>query len=452
MIGQYGRLFADQTGTGRPSPFRFGNSSNKRLFTGTLRIAGERKESVPEKAEAPDKAEVFDSKPAAIEHNTNVNIPDKFAETLLLRLNTVQDEAGGKKTPESSQKLVDSITAVIEEIKNEFGQEAANRAMADIVTGTEKNVSAEAIAGAIGGALKSLADANEKTINDPSVSKEQYEAAVTTKERLQEFVARLNGGAANGDGSNGFGLNEALNGYFGLAAESQKNFTADFSWASPGEEASRAENDGWAPFTMSVKELGRETLQKFADFLRSDVGNEEAAKYLEGLDDNCDIFEAIDCMRNQILKDHTTVEPDDQVMGKFGEFFPASALARRTGEGLEQLKKVNRYLADNMVDAVNGAIWSNGDLKARMRAAAGCDGDRNQSDTYGLYNWPGSRVVGGGLCDWEYGGGARNFGECGNTTGADRFLRPMEIEVDGKRVPCVYQPASAAGALVDKVA
>jgi hypothetical protein len=350
---------------------------------------------------------------------------------------------------------VESITAAIEEIKKEFGQTAANKAMADIITGTEKAVTAEAIAGAINGVLKSLAEANEETINDPLVTREEYEAALKMKEQLQSFVTKLNDGSANEDGSAGSGLNEALNGYFDLPPDSHKYFTEDYAWVSPSEKAADEEYDSQKGFKLSVKELGRETLQGFADFLRTEVGSEEAARYIESLGDDDDIFDAADYVRTLLMKNTYVKDSDAESIRRFGANFPT-----REGEGVEQIGKVTYYLGTTMIDAVNGLIRNNADIKARMQAVTTpFDGDLNQSDTYGLYRWPGAFVAGGRLCDWQWGGRDGNglpgwafFDELGDTIGADRFLRQMEYEVDGERRPCVYQPPSSTGTLVDKEA
>ncbi len=450
MIGQHGHLSCNSFYTKHSSSFMFdyGNGSNKKLFTGALRIAGDEKQNTPETVAEPAKPEASDSKPVTVEQKEEkLNVSDRFTETLLSRLANIQDETGAKKTPEDSQKLVNSITATIEEIRKKFGQEAANRAMADILTGTEKNMTADAIAGAVSGVLKGLSEASEETIKDPSATKEQYEAALKTKEQLQEFVKKLNEANSNEDGSGNSGLNGALSSYFGLSAESQKNFTDDYSWASPIKDGISSEGGSYKAFAMSVKEFGRAPLQEFADYLRSEVGSEEAAKYIEGLSDGEDVFDAVDRVRNILLENTHVTEPDAESIRRFGASFP-----QRAGEGVEQLGKVNRYLAENMVDAANESIRGSAEIKARLQAATAYDSDRNQSDTYGLYTWPRGVSV-GRLCDWRYGESYRtwDFGECGDSSGADRFLKPMEVEVDGKRIPCTYQIPSSTGTLMDKL-
>ncbi len=399
MIGQHGHLSCNSFYTKHSSSFMFdyGNGSNKKLFTGALRIAGDEKQNTPETVAEPAKPEASDSKPVTVEQKEEkLNVSDRFTETLLSRLANIQDETGAKKTPEDSQKLVNSITATIEEIRKKFGQEAANRAMADILTGTEKNMTADAIAGAVSGVLKGLSEASEETIKDPSATKEQYEAALKTKEQLQEFVKKLNEANSNEDGSGNSGLNGALSSYFGLSAESQKNFTDDYSWASPIKDGISSEGGSYKAFAMSNTYV---------------------------------------------------TEPDAESIRRFGASFP-----QRAGEGVEQLGKVNRYLAENMVDAANESIRGSAEIKARLQAATAYDSDRNQSDTYGLYTWPRGVSV-GRLCDWRYGESYRtwDFGECGDSSGADRFLKPMEVEVDGKRIPCTYQIPSSTGTLMDKL-
>jgi hypothetical protein len=149
------------------------------------------------------------------------------------------------------------------------------------------------------------------------------------------------------------------------------------------------------------------------------------------------------------MKNTYVEDSDAESIRRFGANFRV-----RKGEGVEQIGDVTYYLGTTMIDAVNGLIRSNAEIKARMQAVTTpFDGDLNQSDTYGLYRWPGCYVAGGSLCDWQWGApGAGLFHELGDTTGADRFLRQMEYEVDGERRPCVYQPPSSTGTLVDKEA
>ena len=323
------------------------------------------------------------------------NAGQNFAATLLSRLDSSQLKADSddKKTLVESQALVDGLMAVIDEIQDKFGQNAANQAMAEILTNTESGLNANRIANAISGVLQGLANNVAGTMNNSEVTAEEYEEALKTEEKLKEFRNFLNQESINAGGKELQGLSAALNSYFGnpsLAEDEQKQFGDDFSWMSANEIAEKQANKADSlNLTLSVKELGQLNVDELVKFLREEIGHEEAARYIENLGEDDDIFNAVDVVRNMFYENSAMVNPGiDPETG-----FPG--LRRREGEGVDQVVKLNDFLHFNMLDAVNSAFRNNPELSERLTsyAAANYGGNREAVPAgVGLISWPGGRL------------------------------------------------------------
>jgi hypothetical protein len=363
------------------------------------------------------------------------NVAENFASTLLSRLTTLQNQGDDiKKSPEEAQGLVDSITEAIEEIKKQFGQGAANEAMAAILSNTEDKLSGDRVASAISGVLQGIAGLNNATLKDQSVTAEKYEAAKETEQKLKDFVEYLNQGTVESGDKKTSGLSGALNDYFGnpeLPEEDQKRFTANFAWMTGAEIAAQEAEKNFTntELPLSVAEFGRENVDKLADYLRNELDHQEAADYIKNLTDDDDIFLAIDHVRGILYENSGIVTPGkDPATGFLG-------LARLDGEGVEQAHKLTKFLNENMLDAVNSAFRSSPKLQARLQNYASMYFQGKTEDVpagYGLTTWPG-----GNFDNYTPGHKPGNgkigpifMADIGETTAAERREKFMETASD----------------------
>lgn len=371
-------------------------------------------------------------------------VTQNFAASLLTRLT----ESGGadpenQTTQEEAQALVDSITAAVDELKKQFGQEAANKAMADILTATNDRPSSDLIAGAISGVLHELKASNQQTLDNSDPESEDYDKALKLEQRLNDFLEYLNAKSINQDGKDVAGLSEALGAYFGSASmggNDKKTFQEDFTFQS-AQSAPSAGTDAASPgFSLSAGEIGREVVQGLADYIRSEIGHEEAAAYIENLADSDDIFDAVDHVRNMFLANTTLTdgiitEPLNGDVELWNEGSKALAgmqsLPQRVGPGVDQLRKLSDYLEGSLVDEVNNAIRNDAAVDRRFQGFMTRYGDEGQKSGYGLLTWPRTQSV-GGLQDMTYGPERRtwNTGNIGDTTSAERRINAYSMSAE----------------------
>jgi hypothetical protein len=210
-------------------------------LAGGLRINGRapsetRAESQASSVDKPENSQGPEAKEAAAKE-----ISARFADTLLGRLMNDKDN---QKSPEEAKALLDSILNTAREIKEQFGQPAANQVMAEILTNTERRVSAENIANAVGGVLRNISGQNKLVLYKSDISEEEYAQVQETEKKLKDFLKFLNAKEEASPGPDGEpapkGLTAALNGYFGLPGlavkeEDQKFFDDDFAWLSEAQ-------------------------------------------------------------------------------------------------------------------------------------------------------------------------------------------------------------------------
>lgn len=368
-------------------------------------------------------------------------VTQNFAASLLTRLT----ESGGadpesQTNQEQAQALVDSITAAVDELKKQFGQEAANKAMADILTATKDRASSDSIAGAISGVLHELKASNQKTLDNSDPDSEDYDKALKLEQQLNDFLEYLNAKSINQDGRDVAGLSEALGAYFGSASMDGKTFQEDFTFQSAQSSASADTGAATSGFSLSVGEMGREVVQGLADYIRSEIGHEEAAAYIENLADGDDIFDAVDHVRNMFvanttLTDGIITEPLNGDVELWNEGSKAlvgmQSLPQRVGPGVDQLRKLSDYLEGSLVDAANKAIRNDAAVDRRFQGFMTRYGDESQKSGYGLLTWPRTQSV-GGLQDMSYGPERRtwNTGNIGDTTSAERRINAYSMSAD----------------------
>ena len=375
-----------------------------------------------------------------------------FREAFLSRL----EEAQTEKNAEENQALTESVMAVIAEIRDKFGDEAANQAMAEVLTATSDGVTGERIAEAIGGVLKGLSTLNQETLQNSEATPEELAEAEETGRKLQEFLEYLNQDSVESDGQSVPGFSQALNDYFGLAGgspDSQKVFGEDFNWRSAQELSDQQAADGAEKeyrFSLSVKEIGRETINGLANYLREVVGSPEAAEYIENLSDDADVFDAVDQVRNMFLANTTLTDgiitealngANENWNRQSRALVGTQSLPQRVGPGIDQNRQLSDYLDKYMVDAANAAIRSDPEVTRRFHDFVTFDVDESRQkqnyeeflewdqetrDGYGLFAWPGASCV-GGMQDFYYGQERRTWscGFVGDTTGEERRIERL---------------------------
>ena len=401
-----GGMHADENNTAT------GLGATNRLASG-LRIAG-----------APVGEQPMQEATSATANATNEkysNAAKNFSTELFSRLKQAQNNnPNSLKNAKDAQDLVDSITTSIDEIKTQFGQEAANQAMAEILTSTESGVSSSRIAGAISEVLRGISAANQAVLNSDHLTGERYEEAKKIDQQLTDFVEYLNS-KENYDqvDERPLGLSLALNDYFGdanLQEKDQKIFDANFEWLTVKEiEAKKAEDDDKDCLKLSVKELGQDAVNKIATFLRDELGNKEAASYIANLSEDDDIFKAVDHVRTMMFEDTHLVS------GGLDEKTGLPSLVHREGTGVTQSFELNQFLSSEILDAVNSALRDDPELKERFTtyvADKQYGGDTTKvPDGLGLATWP------GGMLGSIYGPAHRStvyLANIGNSTAEER--------------------------------
>ena len=341
----------------------------------------------------------------------NQNSSQNFSKTLMDRLvkEQLKADSGNKKSLEETQAFMDSLTGALDEIKDKFGQGTANHIMAEILTNTERGLSGDRIAHSFTGALKVIAITTTQTLNSDTATDSELEDAKNTEKKLADLLNFLNNGTAENDDSDLQGLSGALNSYFGnpafpLAEEEQKIFDTDFLWktvkAISEKNASAADIFG---LSLSVKELGQSHVDKLVNFLRNDLGHEEAASYIESLGADDDIFMAVNHVKNMMWENTT-------VTGGFLGY------EWHEGPGAEQVHKLTEFLQYNMLDAVNSAFRNAPELSDRLKDYASMFYNGKAEDVpsgIGLTTWPGG-LLGGQNSSSIY------VADIGDTTVVDR--------------------------------
>ncbi|UQZ91384.1 hypothetical protein C4J81_18980 (plasmid) [Deltaproteobacteria bacterium Smac51] len=369
----------------------------------------------------------------------NKNVAQNFESTLMRRLTKARNEAeADEKTPEELEAMMGSIMDTVKEVKKEFGNETANQLMAEILTGTEKGVSGDRIAGAVSTVLKGIKNSNNAVINKSDVTADELAKAEELNKKLESFVGFLNKGDADEEGGS---LNSALNSYFGfskMAEDDQKNFGDDFAWLSANQIRANEQSTGQSQQCgITVEEFGRENLAELVDFLRNDLGDEKAAQYIETLGDEDDIFDAVD----QLCQ---TFREDSQEVGGVNAETGEIVLNHLEGQGIEKMQKLGQFLNHNMVDKVNEVIRTNDDVRQRFLTEAGVAPEDAGSvpEGFGITAWPGEfggRVDPAGFSPVSTN---RRFGmdDMTGSTGMSRSIESMSGWGDFNRLMGDLQP------------
>lgn len=259
---------------------------------------------------------------------------ENFKAAILSRVERHQKSGRTENTSaESAQALADSLGQAAAEVKTVMGQKAANAFMAKVLTGLDKNgFNLEGLTESVGSALRDVG---------------QAESPTKVKQLAETFNKDLSAPDDDENGRAVKSLSRAIGDFFGLEkTKSEKGstaegFTLDGRWGEvevvdeksgskfiKGTEEA-AEQALGVSAAFSLGELGSETKNDLVDFLRQELGAEEAAAYLEGQGDGADFMSTMDTVITKALE-----EVKD----------PATAA------------KLEQYLNDQVKTAVNAVV------------------------------------------------------------------------------------------------
>ena len=305
-----------------------GSVSQESTLSGSMRVNGQ--------ARTGGKMTVADTSQAAT-GTRKQGVSENFRNALTTRVeryqSSVQSDKGG--TAENAKALVDSVAQAAAEIKTTYGQDAANSFMAKVLKGVdEKGFNQESLTKSVSSALKDVAQCGSSS-------------------QLQKLTESFNQGLGAADNPGGRaikGFSQAVNDFFGLEKQETKDgqtaqgFTANGNW---GEVA--VEDAGSGPLfvqgtpevaqsaleassSFQMRAIGQDTKDDLVNYLREELGAEEAAAFLESAPDQADFMSSM-----------------DQVI----------SLALKEAGGSENAAKLESYLNDQVVMAVNASAEAN---------------------------------------------------------------------------------------------
>ncbi len=386
--------------------------------------------------EVKETEEVISAKEAA-------SVKQNFNDTMMSRLtNTMRNNGLGKISTEEATAAMESINAVLDKVTEDFGQGTANQVMATMLTNTKDNLNANRLGSALTSALKTV-QLSAATQVEKGESLEEIEKGQEILDKLADLVEFLNKGydeeegftAAEND-SEPASLSASLNSLFSPLAEApeQKIFNDEFSYKAAGDVFQDELNNYTAKqnFWLTMDEFGEGNRQKIVDFLRNEMGEEEAAKIVEEASGHDDIFAVVDEIRTLFKQNEILTDPE-----------AGPALVPQT-MGLEKINRLDRFLNEEMIDGVNAAISANNAVKERFDNMVMEEGVYSASVTkfastddipenYGLHAWSGflSDVdTVGGVFDLNM-EGTRHFqvGELTHATNKERAAAQAENNI-----------------------
>ena len=230
----------------------------------------------------------------------NKSVSENFKSALVSRLERFQQSGqSGSKSPEEARALADSLASAAAEVKDVYGQKAANKFMADILKNVdEKGLTADSLTTSISGALKDVAQAGTKAQFNQITESFNRDLGDTGEDDVQGRSVK--------------GLSRAMNDFFEVEGrETDKGivtqgFNSYGNWGEMTVEESESSNAFMAgtpeaaeqalesSSTFAVKTLGPDTKNDLVDFLRNEVGASEAADFLESAPENADFMSTMD--------------------------------------------------------------------------------------------------------------------------------------------------------------
>lgn len=247
----------------------------------------------------------------------NPGAAENFKAAILSRVERYQKSGQTENdSPEAAQSLADSLAQAAAEVRAVMGQGAANAFMAKVLTGLDKNgLGLEGLTESVGAALRDVGQA--------ASSKEMAQLTETFNKDLSAPEDDENGRAtkslsrAIGDF---FGLEKTVTEKGGVKSAAAEGFSQDGRWGQvevAGEEsgsqfikgtAEAAELALAASASFKLGQVGEEVKTDLADFLRQELGAEEAAAYLEGQGNGADFMSTMDTVINKTLEEASDPE------------------------------------------------------------------------------------------------------------------------------------------------
>ncbi|UQZ90319.1 hypothetical protein C4J81_14340 [Deltaproteobacteria bacterium Smac51] len=235
-----------------------------------------------------------------------------FKESLMNRLEHSQRSGlASGSSQEDAQALVDSITATVAKVKDTFGQEAGNAAMSKILKDLDQK----------GFSLESVTETVSDAVRHASQSGTSRQKAEFYEELNEDLGANLEEGKSDKTKS----LSRAINDFFGLEGETNEKgdkakvmgFDEKGNWREVDVEIEKEGESGQlflegtpeaaedalrGSSSFTLKDIGQDTVDDMVDFLRNDMGSEEAASYVESQSKHADFMNTVDMAINKALE------------------------------------------------------------------------------------------------------------------------------------------------------
>ena len=236
-------------------------------------------------------------------------VAENFKQAILHRAerfqNSGQIEGSG---PKEARALADSLGQAAHQVREAYGQEAANSFMAKVLQGVDKE----------GFGLNSLTDSLGSALRDVAQGHSPH--------LLEDLTETFNQGLGLSAEANGQretqGLSQAVADFFGLEPQGDKDNQLAMGFDRNGrwDEVAVSENKGDSVYikgtpqaaeaaladsasSLTLDTIGEDAKAGLVDFLRNDLGAEEAATYLESASDRAGLMKTIDQTISKALEE-----------------------------------------------------------------------------------------------------------------------------------------------------
>jgi hypothetical protein len=319
----------------------------------------------------------------------SLSFADSLMKNLTVANKLLEDEK--KRSEEEKEALVKSVAETAEQVKKTFGYAEANRFMALVLTSTETGFSEDRLASAVTEFLNSVKSKALSAMSSPAANKKESGNADKLLKDLDGFVDFLNEGAVGAEDS--LSLASAMNVYYGRGKaelEDKKFFTDDLRFITRREladEEAKNKAAALAAFVITKEEVGAEVIDAAVNYLSTTVASEQAAKILEDLKEDDDIFDAVDEVRSILLREDENVAasaaPAEEKSG-------ADVVLGAAVKGAAKSSLFNQFLESYFLQEVNKTIQKNDEVGARFTKVASQKlGVEYSFGTVGISSWPG---------------------------------------------------------------
>ncbi|MDR2405550.1 MAG: hypothetical protein LBE27_04170 [Deltaproteobacteria bacterium] len=347
-----------------------------------------------------------------------------FTESLLKNLetaNAILDEEN-KRVNKEKERLAKAIVDTAAEVEKNYGKAEATKFMAMVLTNTETTVTESRLAGAVSEFLLSIKTKAESELASAKNAEETKEAEKAL-EKLKGLRDYING---EGDDDND-GLAAAINSYFGrekVADDDKKSFTEDFVWISANElkaqQEAEKEKEAYPSFYIAKGELDNEVYIIATNYLSETVRSVEATTVFQNLEDDDDIFDAVDQVRSilekedeeasgTIVSQSSETEKEEAAEAvKVAAALPTTAESATVNTVSSNAVKVfeaavnaqtksalfNQFLNNYFLTEINNTISENKEVGERLtHTISFSTGVEYSFGTVGISSWPGLVAV-----------------------------------------------------------